>query len=276
MRINMTKWRIPNAVGEIAISGESYSRTLEFASDEPLSDKYTYHLDIESRGNKNVALLTKDGNTLFVILSAEMIGGTGQKAMQIRAVDSENVEVKKTNKFRIIIADAIFDGSEDRELPSEFEEYEARIDEKIRQAEALEADVSADVEQTATGAIITVRSHDTETQAVILNGEKGDKGDTGATGPQGEKGDTGSQGPKGDKGDTGSTGPQGEKGDTGSQGPKGDKGDTGETGPQGQTGPQGPTGPAPVRGTDYWTAADQAQIVSDVLAALPTWTGGAY
>ena len=49
-------------------------------------------------------------------------------------------------------------------------------------------------------------------------------------------------------------------------GAKGDKGDPGEIGPQGE---QGPAGYTPVRGTDYWTAADQAQIVQDVLAALP-------
>lgn len=35
-------------------------------------------------------------------------------------------------------------------------------------------------------------------------------------------------------------------------------------------------GTTPVKGTDYWTAADKASIVSDVLSALPTWTGGAY
>lgn len=46
-------------------------------------------------------------------------------------------------------------------------------------------------------------------------------------------------------------------------------------GPPGKNGAQGPQGPAgadgytPQRGTDYWTAADQAQIVQDVLAALP-------
>ena len=127
-------------------------------------------------------------------------------------------------------------------------------------------------------------------------GPKGDKGDTGATGPQGPKGDKGDTGDKGDKGDTGApgaqgergpqgiqgeTGPQGPKGDTGATGPQGPKGDTGETGPQGpqgETGPAGATGatgaagPAgadghtPVKGTDYWTAADKAELVADVLA----------
>ena len=48
---------------------------------------------------------------------------------------------------------------------------------------------------------------------------------------------------------------------------KGDKGDPGAKGADGKT---------PVKGTDYWTAADQQLIVNDVLAALPTWTGGSY
>ena len=38
----------------------------------------------------------------------------------------------------------------------------------------------------------------------------------------------------------------------------------------------GKPGDTPVRGTDYWTAADKAEIVQDTLAALPTWTGGSY
>lgn len=87
---------------------------------------------------------------------------------------------------------------------------------------------------------------------------------------QGAKGDKGNPGDKGETGDTGPQGPQGEKGDTGSTGPQGPKGDPGETGPQ------GPAGHTPVKGTDYWTAADQTSMVNDVLAALPTWSGGAY
>ena len=35
-------------------------------------------------------------------------------------------------------------------------------------------------------------------------------------------------------------------------------------------------GDKPVKGTDYWTSADQRAIVDDVLAALPTWEGGSY
>lgn len=55
--------------------------------------------------------------------------------------------------------------------------------------------------------------------------------------------------------------------DVGLKGDKGDKGDTGTNGADGKT---------PVKGTDYWTAADKQEIVNSVLSALPTWTGGSY
>lgn len=124
-------------------------------------------------------------------------------------------------------------------------------------------------------------------QLAALKGPNGEKGDTGEQGPQG---------PKGDKGDTGATGAQGPAGADGvsptvstsksgkvttitfvdttgtktatiNDGADGEKGDTGDTGPAGAD------GYTPVRGTDYWTAADQEQIVSDVLAALPNAQG---
>ena len=39
---------------------------------------------------------------------------------------------------------------------------------------------------------------------------------------------------------------------------------------------KGDKGDTPVKGTDYWTAADKAEIVNDTLSALLTWTGGSY
>lgn len=47
----------------------------------------------------------------------------------------------------------------------------------------------------------------------------------------------------------------------------------GEDGKDGADGQAGADGYTPVKGTDYWTAADKAQIVSDVLAALPNASG---
>ncbi len=86
----------------------------------------------------------------------------------------------------------------------------------------------------------------------------------------------GERGPQGPKGDTGETGPQGPKGDTGETGPQGPKGADGATGPQGPAGAAGQDGDpgyTPVRGTDYWTAADIAEIKAYVDEAI---LGGAW
>lgn len=64
----------------------------------------------------------------------------------------------------------------------------------------------------------------------------------------------------------GPQGPKGDKGEKGDQGIQGEKGETGEQGPQGERGADGYT---PIRGTDYWTEEDKAEIVNDVLLALP-------
>ena len=141
--------------------------------------------------------------------------------------------------------------------------------------------------------------------AGAVKGDKGDPGEPGPQGPQGEKGDKGDPGenavaainPMGDynatveyvKNDyitytdgnayvckvtgpvTGVAPTTGLSDDTTWQllalrGAKGEPGEQGEQGPPGEAGAQGYS---PVRGTDYWTTADQTAIVNDVLAALP-------
>lgn len=41
-------------------------------------------------------------------------------------------------------------------------------------------------------------------------------------------------------------------------------------------GADGEDGHTPVRGTDYYTEADKAEMVNAVIASLPTWEGGSY
>ncbi|MCF0137051.1 MAG: hypothetical protein HUJ66_01670 [Oscillospiraceae bacterium] len=45
---------------------------------------------------------------------------------------------------------------------------------------------------------------------------------------------------------------------------------------KGADGADGADGRTPVRGADYFTAADKAELVNAVLAALPVWSGGAF
>ena len=144
----------------------------------------------------------------------------------------------------------------------------------------------------------------TAEQLAALKGEKGDTGERGPQGPQGvqgPKGDTGDTGPQGPKGDTGPSGSDGADGHSpvitivngiwhidgistgigavgpqGEHGPQGIQGIQGPQGPKGDKGDTGADGHTPVKGTDYWTDADKVEIVNDVLAALPTWTGGSY
>lgn len=153
--------------------------------------------------------------------------------------------------------------------PSLYEQFAARFDKVESFSVSAEAGEDADVVKTESASGINLH----------FTLPKGDKGDTGERGSKGDKGDTGAQGPIGNKGDTGERGPKGDKGDTGAQGPKGDKGDKGDTGATGSQGVQGiqgekgEDGHTPVRGTDYWTDTDIAEIKSYVDEAI---LGGAW
>lgn len=98
----------------------------------------------------------------------------------------------------------------------------------------------------------------------LFQGEQGEKGDPGPQGKQGIQGPEGPRGIQGEKGDTGAQGPQGKQGVQGLQGVRG---------LQGEQGPKGDDGYTPVRGVDYWTQEDIAQIQTYV---DDTILGGAW
>lgn len=116
----------------------------------------------------------------------------------------------------------------------------------------------------------------TPEQLAGLKGPKGDKGDTGYTPIKGKDYFDGAKGDKGDpftysdftpaqlealRGPKGETGPQGK---VGPQGPQGVKGDTGTAGKDGVDGKDGIDGKTPVRGVDYFTTADKAEMVDEI------------
>lgn len=112
---------------------------------------------------------------------------------------------------------------------------------------------------------------------------KGDKGDTGERGESGEQGPAGPAGPQGPEGPAGAEGPQGPQGAPGAPGAPGDDGLTPHIGANGNwwigdadtgaraQGPQGEPGPA-----YELTNEDRKDIVHEVIAGLPVWTGGDY
>ena len=104
---------------------------------------------------------------------------------------------------------------------------------------------------------------------VNIKGEKGDKGEQGERGMQGIQGIQGERGADGAKGDKGEKGDRGEQGIQGIQGIPGEKGDKGDTGVAGKNGTNGKDGYTPVKGKDYFTDADKAEMVTAVIAALP-------
>ena len=111
---------------------------------------------------------------------------------------------------------------------------------------------------------------------------KGADGKPGAAGAKGADGITPHIGDNGNwylgSTDTGkpSRGATGAKGDAGATGPAGPAGPQGHAGAPGKDGAPGAPGKTPVRGTDYWTAADKQEIVNSVIAALPDGTEVSY
>ena len=107
-------------------------------------------------------------------------------------------------------------------------------------------------------------------------------GPAGPAGPQGPTGATGKDGADGKPGVAGADGVTPHIGDNGNwyigstNTGKPSRGATGATGPQGPKGETGTDGKTPVKGTDYWTAADKQEIVNSVIAALPDGTEVSY
>ena len=120
---------------------------------------------------------------------------------------------------------------------------------------------------------------------VNIKGEKGDKGDKGDRGEQGIQGLKGETGEKGEKGTDGTSATHRWSGTTlyitsasgtssaNLKGEKGDPGTNGKDGTNGTNGKDGVDGYTPVKGKDYFTETDKAEIISSVIAALPVYDG---
>ena len=152
--------------------------------------------------------------------------------------------------------------------PTQWELYKKEVETLIDQVPMVE-NVTSQQSQDGKNTIVSLHTTDKKIYNIdIPNGKEGPEGPQGKTGLQGPKGDTGLQGEKGDKGD---------RGEPGSQGEDGIGIDNVYTLPyEGGRGvvlqmSNGLTysfdvndGYTPIKGTDYWTNADKAEIKSYV------------
>lgn len=145
------------------------------------------------------------------------------------------------------------------------EEVDAAVDTPLVVIEGTKGDPGKDghspvVTATKSGKTTTI-SVDGAAIATVDDGADGKPGAAGADGITPHIGDNGNW----YIGSTDTGKPS--RGATGAPGKDGAKGDPGTPGAAGHT---------PVKGTDYWTAADKQEIVNNVLAALPDGTEVEY
>lgn len=123
-----------------------------------------------------------------------------------------------------------------------------------------------------------------DTPFVVIKGPKGDPGAAGKDGhspvvtatKSGKTTTISADGTAIATVEDGADGAPGAKGKDGAPGAPGAQGEKGEKGEKGDPGTPGAAGHTPVKGTDYWTAADKQEIVNNVLAALPDGTEVSY
>lgn len=184
--------------------------------------------------------------------------------------------------------------------PSQFQQYEQALHEGLQNVndeldlveEKLQEAENLNIEGQKEGHTATITITDRYGTQTAINVYDGEKGDAGEPGPKGEQGVPGTPGEKGEagyyftpavsangdlswtnngdlenpttvniKGPKGDVGPKGDTGVQGPQGLQGPKGDIGATGPQG---PAGQDGVTPIKGVDYFTPADIAEIEDDI------------
>ena len=285
-------------LAEMCRRDESNTRTIVFDCSDILAELPEANIKCAVKRRKDTQAylhdLATDGNLRTLVLSEGDLACSGRLFMELRASGDDWKLKSPTYSVNVLPS---LRGNEDKpgdpvhDLLDTLDEKIAKADEAVSRVD----DISTKAETAVNDAVKAVEEAkdavaDAETavgtanaaannaqgvadilQAKLDAGEfKGDKGDPGVQGIQGI------QGEKGDNGDPGVQGIQGEKGDKGDPGEQGIQGEKGDKGDPGEQGIQGEKGETPVKGTDYWTDSDKAEIVNDVLAALPTWTGGSY
>jgi len=248
----------------ILVNGEkvtiSSGMTAKFRAEKP-----------DGKAILNPAVVNGDGTVTFE-LTKQTLAADGVVDADI-VICSANGEELSTVPFKIEVEKAPHGSLTDSKnemlvLQKLIDDSEAAI-KKLGNVKDGKDGVSPTVSTASTtgGTKVTITDAKGSHEFVVKDGAKGADGSNGKDGTNGKDGKPGATGADGvtphigDNGHwyIGST-------DTG-------KPSRGATGAKGDTGTPGKT---PVRGTDYWTAADKQEIVNSVIAALPDGTEVSY
>lgn len=212
-------------------------------------------------GDAYPAVVTRDGNLVIWDVKDSDLAYEGDGEFQLTFSSGDVVVKSAPGQFRVCRS-ILGEG----EAPDPLEDFLAEAGEALTAIpETIGAafdEITAEAETLPSGSSATA-SFDGETKVLTIGVPKGDKGDTGSQGPAGRDGADGKDGANGAPGKDGKDGADGAPGKDGKDGKDGADGQDGHT---------------PVKGTDYWTAEDKAEIVAaaaaDVVADIIDDTAG--
>lgn len=231
-------WQLSAPQGVIARQHDHLSRTLQVTG--ALPDGYTWDMLAQMGSAMDIIPLTPMEGGVGVVLTSQQLSFSGYYRMQLRGRRGETV--RHTNVITVLIGPSLSGDEVWPTIPSAFTQLEQRLEElNCHPAIPGENDVWL--------------VWDPERDAYVESEFPLPPVSAGPPGPQG---------------------PQGERGPAFVYEDFTDEQLAALRGPQGAAGPAGTAGKTPVKGVDYWTAADKQAVVNDVLAALPAAEGVSF
>lgn len=131
--LQMCDWRLdPPYLHTIASKNDHLTARLEILTDA--GEEWTYKLDMEQDGRRNVIDLTRENGLLYADLTRSMLARSGVYRCQVRGQCGDRV--RHSNIFSLLVGDSI-DAAEafPDPLPSEFLQMERRVTVLKAQAE---------------------------------------------------------------------------------------------------------------------------------------------
>lgn len=240
----------------LGVKGENKYETLKFIFEDDFLDGEGI-LEIQKpNSQKEYIILEKEEDCYLLEVKNSLLNFEGEIIMQL-VVRQENNVVFKSVEFTMQVLKAI---EATTEIPDEYETWDSalaakilEIDSKLEEVTSLEEDLEDKVE------------------SGYFKGDKGDPGEPGQNGIDGQDGVDGQDGKSAyeiwlDEGN------QGTEQDflNSIKGADGRNGTDGQNGRDGINGTNGQDGHTPVRGTDYWTTSDKAEIVQSAVTQVET------